>query len=80
MAHLFKYGETTTYCGRAKLAIIFLSAINDNSRHHIKPCGYQIYHVTFLPEITVSIFCDILYQLMTQFMTDLSHILRLKTA
>jgi len=51
MAYLFKYGATTTYCGRAKLAIIFLSAINGNSPHHIKPCGYQIYYVTFLPNL-----------------------------
>ena len=31
--------------------LIDLSAINGNSPHHIKPCGYQIYYVTSLPAL-----------------------------
>jgi len=38
--------------------------LNGNSLHRINPCGYKIYPVIFLPKITVSISCDIQYQLL----------------
>ena len=52
----------TSYTTRSVKPVFI--AINDDSLHHIKLFGYRIYSVTSLPKITVSISCDILYQIL----------------
>jgi hypothetical protein len=43
--------KSTDIVGSIEKAEKTIPAINDNSPHHIEPCGYQIYPVISLPAL-----------------------------